>query len=72
MSAQCKGCGAQIIWAVTEAGKRIPLDETPQKRIILVGHLNVEHGNYNEARVVNTYQSHFVTCPKATEFRSKP
>ncbi len=69
--ATCKGCGQSIIWAVTAAGKRMPLDEPPQKRIILVGHLNVERGNYNEARVVDTYQSHFVSCPKATEFRSK-
>ncbi len=65
----CNGCGASLIWAVTERGKRIPLNK-PEKRFILVFVRNL-HGDYYEARMRETYASHFNTCPKADEFRKE-
>jgi hypothetical protein len=44
----------------------MPVDaEQPLKRIVL-------EGNQPLARVVDTYVSHFVTCPQAAEHRGKP
>ena len=61
----CKGCGATIIWAVTEHGKRIPLNK-PEKRFILVlTHGELGGSGYYEARVRETYTSHFSSCPNA-------
>ncbi len=69
-SGTCLGCGERILWAVTEHGKRIPLNK-PEKRFILVHVRNVEHGDYFEARMRETYISHFATCPKAPDFRKE-
>ena len=70
-SGTCLGCGARIGWAVTEHGKRIPLNP-PEKRFILV---LVQHpdgeGEHYEARLRETYTSHFSSCPKAAEFRKR-
>jgi hypothetical protein len=61
--AQCRGCGAEIIWAITPLNKKaMPLDAKPEKRFILSA------GN-DQARLVDTYISHFATCPKAADFR---
>jgi hypothetical protein len=29
--AQCKTCGAEIIWTITERGKKMPVDVSPAK-----------------------------------------
>ena len=64
---KCRSCGAKIIWATTERGKRMPLDAVADTRIVL------EHrdGQPPLARVVATYVSHFTTCPNAAEHRKK-
>jgi hypothetical protein len=65
---KCRGCGAEIIWAYTEAGKRIPLDNKAEKRFVL----DDNPGQYVDGvgvRLRDTYISHFATCPKAAEFR---
>lgn len=63
---KCRGCGAEIIWAVTETGKRIPLDAKDERRFIVgVGKVDGQV----EALLCKTYQTHFATCPRATEFR---
>lgn len=75
----CTSCGAAIAWAVTEAGKDIPIDGHP-----------VEPGNGNLAvvragdgvlhsRVITkdrpleegelVGRSHFATCPDASKHR---
>jgi hypothetical protein len=71
MSANCKSCGAEIIWATSVNDKPIPLDAKPEKRLILVFHRNVERGDYNEARMVDTYVSHFASCPDAAQHRKR-
>lgn len=58
---QCRGCGADILWALTEAGKRVPLDAKPEKRFI-------KADLSPQVRLVDTYLSHFVTCPDASKF----
>ena len=80
MTAICRTCGAQIIWAVTAASLRtrrrklIPLDvadDSPGNIVI--------SGETSDARPVaevvaagkGTRISHFVTCPNADQHRSK-
>lgn len=65
MSAVCKSCGAEIVWARTTKGKAIPLDAEPvgQKGLFKV-----------IAGVAITdeeplYQTHFVSCPNAAGHR---
>lgn len=63
----CSGCGAAIVWVVTRAGKRMPVDAKPEKRVVLDDvHAT---GEPPQAQVVDTYVSHFATCPKAQRFR---
>lgn len=63
----CKGCGAEMVWAVNPATrKRIPLDIKPPVYIAIelptgeVEALRCDDGVYGV--------SHFATCPKANEF----
>lgn len=78
MADRCKACNAEMLWALTESGKNIPLDPEP-----------VEHGNLCLAALdpggpmvvhyiqdgetigplVPRYRSHFATCSRADEFR---
>ena len=69
MTDSCMGCGAPIMWVLTEKkGKRMPLDIGPAAN----GNVTIEGGI---ARVVlagtGTHVAHFVTCPKAGEFRKR-
>jgi hypothetical protein len=67
MSDKCKGCGAEIVWAVTDGGRHIPLDAKAEKRFILV-----EGAIQPPAALLrDTYVTHFATCPKAGEFRKR-
>jgi hypothetical protein len=67
MATNCKGCGAEIEWSKTEAGKAVPLNRPPEKRFIMLMH----HGEGEYVKLVETWVSHFATCPKASEFRNK-
>lgn len=60
----CKSCGAPILWVRTEAGASMPLNLPAQPRIVLVP-------STGAARVMDTYASHFASCPNATEHRKK-
>ncbi len=63
MADTCRGCGASILWAVTPAGKKMPLDEKAITVCEVVGDEIV--------RQVRGHVSHFATCPKASTFRRK-
>lgn len=78
----CKGCGARIVWAVTEDGKKIPVDPKPPVYKLFWAHPHpitkapvaawrvaaVDlQGSDPEGYGVN----HFATCPKAIQFSSK-
>ena len=63
----CSSCGAQIVWAVTAGKKkRMPLDFPPERRFVI---RNPDEGKTPEVEFVNTYVSHFATCPNAEEHR---
>lgn len=75
--ATCRSCPTDIAWAVTTAGKRIPLDVEPLE----AGNIEVRpdgHGGYI-ARVLRAgdhasvgadlFRTHFETCPNADQHR---
>ncbi len=59
-AATCKGCGAPIVWGVTEAGNKVPLDPSERR------YVEIDEGRL---RIVDTWVSHFATCPKSDDFR---
>lgn len=69
----CRSCGAEIIWAVTESGRRIPMDAAPVKPKGLFilqpdGDALIAYST-SSAVAPLLYQSHFATCPNADEHR---
>lgn len=69
-SSHCRGCGAEIIWTITEGSKWMPLDAKSEKRFVVAVEKLIEN-DAPVARLVDTYVSHFATCPKADKFRRK-
>lgn len=80
---ECRSCKAEVLWAISRAGKRMPVDAVADNRpppkggtfvLALVGG---EHGSmvfekFDPARhdaKRNRYTSHFSTCPQAGEWR---
>lgn len=80
----CRSCNAKILWAVTEKGKRMPVDAVASEKgnIFLQHRPNLEplavymtdqqrdsaKGTLMEHRM---YTSHFATCPQAKKWRKK-
>lgn len=73
MRARCRSCGAPIWWAVTEAGKRIPLDEPDGVGNLIAwrDHLGYLRARSNPDPGPGEYlaRSHFATCPHADAHR---
>lgn len=82
MTARSCSCGARIVFAVTEHGKRMPVDELPAAD----GNVELEEraGGVLLARVLGKsaaaaardagrelYTSHFATCPDAVAYRQR-
>jgi hypothetical protein len=68
MKATCSSCGAAILWTVTEAGKRMPVDATPSgKATVLVR--NPDDPNTPISKQRDVYLSHFATCEHAASHR---
>lgn len=66
---KCRGCDKEIVWGVTEDGKKIPLD--PSAPVYYVTDKKVEvDGMMNTLieRERSSMVSHFKTCPKASDF----
>jgi len=63
---KCASCGAPIIWALTERGRRMPLDATPTTGAIL---LTSASSPVPTAKFGPVYTSHFATCPHADQHR---
>ncbi len=68
----CRSCDAPVLWVVTLAGKRMPLDAKPRPdgNVILFGdgrcrYLGKDEGPVEQPR----YVSHFATCGQAKEWR---
>lgn len=78
----CRGCGAEIVWVKTTAGKSMPCNPgavpfwarpgAPGKAITPLGKV-VSCDFIGERDRVSGfgYVSHFSTCPKAKEFKRK-
>lgn len=68
----CRACGAPIYWGLTNSGRKIPLDPAPTPTGNLAfrddGRVVSDHGFPTTAP---RYVSHFVTCPRADEFRRR-
>lgn len=72
--ATCRSCGEPVLWARTEAGKRMPVD----RDAVLNGNLDLRVPNGQlTAYVVKPdpaakgFVSHFVTCAQRREWRKK-
>ena len=65
--AKCRSCHAEIIWARTSAGKKMPLDAKT-----LLGFRIVARETPGELECVTQqiHLSHFATCPNANQHRS--
>lgn len=78
---RCKSCKAEIRWALTPKGRRIPLDpgEAPEGNLVLVedprhidpptayGVAEAEERGLKGQRVI----SHFATCAQAKQHRRR-
>ncbi len=69
MIAKCNACQAEIIWAVTIRGARIPVDAEPVSH---GGSILLEKFEYSAVTLAKlapdghgTHTSHFVTCPRS-------
>lgn len=63
----CRSCGAEIRWANTTTGARMPLDAEPEKRAVIVPGPALEP----VVRIVDTFTPHFATCPEGSEWSRK-
>lgn len=73
----CKGCGAQILWIRTAAGKSMPCDPKvifftpgggPETFVTSEG--KTERGKRSRDGQIG-YISHFATCPQSQRFKQK-
>ena len=76
---KCRSCGSGIIWAITQTGKRIPVDAdpTPDGSVRLVDedgtvYARVRNKNHAKDPTGTTLRtSHFATCPHAADWRKR-
>ena len=73
-TSKCRGCGAGIIWTQTREGRRMPVDAKGLDGFYLVHNEETTDGGTVEvdppsAIFRTVHLSHFVTCPKADDFR---
>lgn len=79
---KCQSCGAEVIWADTITGRRMPLNKYPSKSgNIILGlrrddvPLALVQTAQSLARLLlkgeRLYTSHFATCPNATKHRKQ-
>lgn len=72
MRSQCNSCQADIIWTISSAGKRAPIDYLPtaegtiavEKRDLELPHSRVVEQRLRFGRK-DLRTSHFATCPNA-------
>ena len=62
----CRSCKAPVVWAKTVNDKWAPFDAKPERRFIL--HPGEDGILRTESQP--TYQSHYSTCPQASEWRA--
>lgn len=57
--AKCKGCGAEIVWITTKAGKQMPCNN--EKTTIVT----------EQGETVTGHVPHWATCPAFKKFKKK-
>lgn len=76
MSATCRSCKAEVVWAKTERGKRMPMDAEPSLR----GTFRLEQRGTEGTLAVFVkpgdrsgplYMSHYASCAQASDWRKK-
>lgn len=78
----CRGCGAEIVWIKTEAGKSMPCDPVMVpfwERPKASGKIITQRGRVISCDLTGErdfvtgfgYISHFSTCPKSRQFKRK-
>lgn len=80
----CRSCGAKIQWAITEKGRRMPIDVVPNWEhgnialyprkddvpiAIVVTKTEIEAWRASGAKKRLLFTSHFVTCPQSAHWR---
>jgi hypothetical protein len=75
----CRSCGALVVWAQTERGKRAPIDASPTEGGTTV--LRERPGEEAPLAIFGVpddafpgeprYTSHFATCPHASDWRQR-
>lgn len=69
---RCRSCAAEITWARTTTGRRIPLDAVPVAGGNIELHDGIAHVASQAVLSIDPlYVSHFATCPDANEHRAK-
>jgi hypothetical protein len=84
MSEHCRSCGAAVIWAHTERGKRMPIDAEPVGHVG-GGNIQLMHreglpplavylgqdtiAHLEGFQMERLHTSHFATCPHAKKWR---
>lgn len=71
---ECRSCHAPIYWALTAAGRSIPVDadpvQVPRGGFVLLleqGKLQARYRHAHEGE--RLYVAHFTTCPQRNEWR---
>ena len=81
---KCRGCGCQIMWIRTKAGRNMPVDPNsvgyrrPKEGEKAKQKIVTQYGEVVSANIVGDaeaegygYISHFATCPGAAKFRKR-
>jgi hypothetical protein len=70
VSAECRSCGAPILWAETTNGKLMPLDAEPTGKGLVIERSGISKANADAVVFSrDVYVSHFATCPNAAQHR---
>lgn len=82
MRTSCRSCRAPILWTLSEAGKRTPLDAYPHDEGTIEVYGQALGGEVGLSRVLtgdlldtarengtSLYRSHFASCPQAAAWR---
>lgn len=82
--ARCRSCAAPIVWAVTTAHRRMPLDPTPDPagNVVMTAAIETDDDGRllpvvrvlhdGDTHYGDRYRPHFATCPRAADHRSRP
>ena len=86
MNSRCSGCGAEVIWIRTAAGKKMPVDADPvwviqapggktymllDGRCVFGKKVGDAWDDDPDANVIEAHESHFATCPVGGQFRNR-